>query len=164
MTPGHDFPWILGRFFLHPCMAAHKRRNPCGEGVSLHNSQPKRRLPKFIHVKPVPNKIPLPVLALSLDWRSRLLWWGLVLQQHPETFLLPGPKLYHTHSCASSHVLPPQEGQRLCSFIPWNFQLQPLRTQTDWVFLFFGFFSHRMLKHIFLNFPKIIPFLGWMQA
>lgn len=30
------------------------------------------------------------------------LWWGLILQQHPETLLLPGPKLCHTHSCASS--------------------------------------------------------------
>lgn len=75
-----------------------------------------------------------------------------------ETFLLPGAKLYHTPSCASSHVLPPQEGQRLCSFIPWSFQLQPLRTQTDF------FFSTECLNTFFLNFPKIIPFLGWMQA
>lgn len=71
-----------------------------------------------------------------------------------ETFLLPGAKLYHTHSCASSHVLLPQEGQTLCSFIPWSFQLQPLRTQTDF------FFPHRMLKHTFSQLSQNNSFLG----
>lgn len=38
-----DFPWIPGKFFLHPCMAAHIRRNPCDEGVSPQNLQPKKK-------------------------------------------------------------------------------------------------------------------------
>lgn len=40
----------------------------------------------------------------------------------------------------------------------WNFQLRSLRTQTELTFF------HRTLHHIFLNLPKIIPFLGWKQA
>lgn len=146
-----DFPWTLGRFFLHPCTAAHERRNPCGEGVSPHNSQPKRRWHKSIHVKFMPHKILLSLLGCSQDWRSR---W-LVVRAYPTTASRDPPftwtkALSHPQLCFI-HVLLPQEGEGLCSFILWNFQLQPIKTQTD---LFLFFFFTECLKTFFSTFPK----------
>lgn len=104
----------------------------------LTTCSPKRRWHKSIHVKSMSNKILLSVLACSQDWRSKLLWWGFILQQHPETLPFTWTKALSLPQLCFVHVLPPQEGQRLGSFIPWNFQLQPIRTQTD---LFYFFFS-----------------------